>query len=139
MIGVEELVLVAPPGEAKEAPLDRKDLNDLRFVESPMSGRRRLAERRLQDLGVHERRIAIELGHPEAMKCAVEEGVGAAMLFRGSVQADIERGTLAELRVDGADLSFPVLLLIRKDKVLSRAQAALLGEIRAVCEVGVPA
>jgi DNA-binding transcriptional LysR family regulator len=139
VIGVEELVLVGPPHDAREAPLDRKDLNDLRFVESPMSGRRRLAERRLQDLGVHERRIAIELGHPEAMKRAVEEGVGAAMLFRGSVQEDIERGSLAELRIEGADLSFPVLLLIRKDKVLSRAGAALLGEIRAVCAVGVPA
>jgi DNA-binding transcriptional LysR family regulator len=138
VIGVEELVLVAAPGDARAEPLTRADLSEVRFVESPMSGRRKLAERRLQDFGVHERRIAIELGHPEAMKRAVEEGVGAAMLFRGAVHDDIERGTLAELRIDGADLSFPVLLLIRKDKVLSKAQAALLADIRAVCAVPEP-
>lgn len=138
LIGEEELVLVSAPDDARSAPLSREELGEVRFVESPMSGRRKLAERRLQECGLHERRIALELGHPEAMKRAVEEGVGAAMLFRGSVQQDIERGSLCVLQIDGADLAFPVLLLIRKDKVLSRAQKALLTEIRAECALPEP-
>jgi DNA-binding transcriptional LysR family regulator len=132
-IGEEELVVVAAPSEAIAAPLTREDLAALPFVESPMSGRRSLADRRLRDFGVQERQVALELGHPEAMKRAVEEAVGAAMLFRGAVREELGRGSLVELRVDGVDLAFPVLLMMRRDKILSRAQAALLDEIRVAC------
>lgn len=135
VIGEEELVVVTAPGAASTAPLSPEDLAELRFVESPMSGRRKLADRRLADFGVPERRIAIELGHPEAMKQAVEYGVGAAMLYRGSIQEELLRGTLTEHPLEGADLSFPVLLLVRRDKILSRAQSALLGEIRLACQL----
>lgn len=133
VIGEEELVVVTAPGAAPATPLGPDDVAELRFVESPMSGRRKLADRRLADLGVPDRKIAIELGHPEAMKQAVEYGVGAAMLFRGSIQDELLRGTLAEQPLEGADLAFPVLLLVRRDKIFSRAQSALLGEIRLAC------
>jgi DNA-binding transcriptional LysR family regulator len=136
-IGEEELIVVAAPAAASAVPLTREDLAGLRFVESPMSGRRKLADRRLRDFGVSDRHVAIELGHPEAMKRAVEEEVGAAMLFRGTVKDELERGTLVELAVEGVDLAFPVLLMMRADKVLSRAQTELLGEIRVAC--GAPA
>jgi DNA-binding transcriptional LysR family regulator len=134
-IGVEELIVVAAPEEASAAPLTREELAELRFVESPMSGRRRLADRRLRDFGVAERHVVIELGHPEAMKRAVEEGVGVTMLFRGVVQEELERGSLVELGVEGVDLAFPVLLMVRSDKTLSRAQTTLLEEIRAAYAV----
>jgi LysR family transcriptional regulator, low CO2-responsive transcriptional regulator len=132
-IGEEELIVVAAPGEALVGPLSAAELTELRFVESPMSGRRKLADRRLRDFGVGERRVAVELGHPEAMKRAVEEGVGAAMLFRGAVKDELERGSLVELAIEGVDLFFPVLLMVRTDKLLSHAQEMLLTEIRAAC------
>lgn len=132
-IGIEELVIVAPTELASSAPLSAEEVAELRFVESPMSSRRKLADRRLWDFGVQARKVAIELGHPEAIKRAVEGGVGVAMLFRGAVRDELECGSLVELELEGADLSFPLLLISHVDKTPSQAQKTLLEQIRIAC------
>lgn len=134
VIGVEELVLVAAPdSDLGEAPLGHEELSELPFVESLMSGRRELAARHLREYGVERLNIVMELGHPEAMKRAVEQGAGVALLFGRSVREDVARGQLRQVPIEGADLAFPVLLLTRRDKEMSSAQTELIQQIRDEC------
>ena len=93
--------------------------------------RRLIVDRLLADLGVPERRIAIELGHPEAMKSATREGLGVCILFRSSVTRELEEGVLREVAIEGAELSVPVLMLARRGKRPTVLQAQLIEAIEA--------
>jgi DNA-binding transcriptional LysR family regulator len=128
-LGEDELVLVSSP--RGEPPTDRvspAELGSLPFVEI---WHQRPFDRRLRQLGLGDRRVVIELGHPEAVKRAVKEGVGVSILFRTSVQDELDRGELREVVVQGVDLAVPVYLIYRRDKVFSRAQRELMDVIRA--------
>jgi DNA-binding transcriptional LysR family regulator len=78
----------------------------------------------------------IELGHPEAVKRAVKEGVGVSVLFRTSVQDELDSGQLREIAIEGVDLSVPVFLVYRRDKRFSEAQSALMDLVRAQWATG---
>lgn len=51
-------------------------------------------DRRLRGLGVVQRNVVLQLGHPEAMKRATQDGLGVALLFRSAVQQELRVGTL---------------------------------------------
>jgi LysR family transcriptional regulator, low CO2-responsive transcriptional regulator len=130
-IGFEDLVLVASEDFAsRDKSLSAEEVSLLPFVDSPMSGRRELAMWRMKEFGVSRLNIVMELGHPEAMKRAVVNGAGVAMLFRRSVSEDLESGHLTELSMDGSNLHFPIMLLTRVDKELSPTQTELVDAIR---------
>ncbi|WP_321391672.1 LysR substrate-binding domain-containing protein [uncultured Desulfuromusa sp.] len=58
---------------------------------------------------------AIELGHTEAIKKAVEAGLGVSCLSRLAVQRELENGWLVEIRTD-LKLQRPLTLLLRKNE-----------------------
>lgn len=131
-IGTDKLALVtAPDSDVPASPISKAQLADLAFVEAQQGSiRRRFSDAALRELGVRERNIAIEMGHPEAMKRAVMAGLGIAMLFRSAITAELEAGTLREVEVEGAQFDGPVYLVHRKDKLFSAAHLELLEEIR---------
>jgi LysR family transcriptional regulator, low CO2-responsive transcriptional regulator len=133
-IGLEPLVLVAPSDDqlVGRGEITPDALARLPFVESPKGMlRRTLTDRMLQRAGVPSRRITIQLGHPEAMKRAVRDGLGIALLFRSSVEQELEDGTLRELRLPDAEFYSPIYLIHRKGKLFSASQQDLLEAIRA--------
>jgi DNA-binding transcriptional LysR family regulator len=87
-------------------------------------------ERRLRAAGVIERNIVLQLGHPEAMKRAVQEGLGVTLLFRTAVARELEQGLLREVRVAGVDVAVPIALVYRKGKSFSALHKRLMAEIR---------
>jgi len=132
-LGHEELVLVAAPGaEPAGGEVGPEELAGLPFVEAPEGiVRRRFVDRCLGAVGLGERDVVLELGHPEAMKRAVRDGVGVSMLFRSAVAEEVELGMLREVRLAGADVRVPVYLVHRKGKEFSPPHRALLDAIRA--------
>ena len=132
MLGVEDIVLVtAADGNPCPTTIDLSDLAAIPLVASPRgSVRRRLVEDALARLNAPERRTVIEFGHPEAMKRAVLGGLGAAFLFRSSVDDELSRGDLRELRFRDATLTVTIYAVRRADKTLSRLQELLLEAIR---------
>ncbi len=132
LLGHEPLVVVSAPGHpAATRPVSNAELADLPFVESPKGLlRRSLVDRQLADMGLHEREVVIELGHPEALKRATQEGLGVCVLFRSAVETELAAGTLAEVRPAEASLSVDIYAVRRKAKVLSAVQEDLLGAIR---------
>lgn len=132
-LGEEELLLVAAPNtEPVEDNVPRDRLTDLPFVSPPLAlQRRRMEDRQLWKLGISQRRVVIELGHPEAMKTAAQRGLGIAMLFRSAVEDDLANGSLREVRIDSYNrMSLPVLLIRRRDKHFSPLQQLLYDTVK---------
>jgi DNA-binding transcriptional LysR family regulator len=132
-LGEDRIVLVAAPdGEPSASTISAGELSRLTFIEVPGGiVRRSVVERQLRRLGVKDRNVVLELGHPEAMKRAVREGVGVAMLFRSAVHEELEHGILREIAVDGLDVVFPIYVVYRKGKSFSPLHRELLDHIRA--------
>jgi LysR family transcriptional regulator, low CO2-responsive transcriptional regulator len=127
-----ELILVASPGDTDVGDVVAiEDLSRLRYVCSPGTRpRRRLVDAALETIGVRERRIAIQLGHPEALKRATASGIGVCFVLRSSVGSELEHGTLREVAIEGARLTVPIVIVQRADKRFSPLQDVLRATIR---------
>jgi len=132
-IGYEELaVVVGASWPQTQLPSSIAQLGELPFVEAQEGSlRRSFIEAELRRVGLGGRRVAIQLGHPEAMKQVVMAGLGVACLFRSSVVRELESGSLKEIRLPGLYLKGPLYLIYRRDKLFSAAQSALLARLRA--------
>lgn len=130
-LGVDEVVLVAAPGFLPDEPLTLESLGTLPFIEAEGTVRRSYVDHRLRELGVGERRVAMQLGHPEAMKRAARSHIGVTMLFRTAVAEDLAHGTLMEVPVQGLHLTVPVSLISRRNKTFSPLHIELIDRIRA--------
>lgn len=135
LIGEDEVIVVSGTQLAASAdePLTPAALAALPFIETPGGRMRRsFVDDQLKRLGIGERRIVMELGHPEAMKWAVKENLGVSLLFRSAVAADLDRGELREMHVEGARFAMPVFLVHRKGKLFTSLHLDLIAEIRAL-------
>jgi LysR family transcriptional regulator, low CO2-responsive transcriptional regulator len=127
-----ELILVASPGDTDVGDaVAIEDLSRLRYICSPGTRpRRRLVDAALETIGVRERRIAIQLGHPEALKRATASGIGVCFVLRSSVGSELEHGTLREVAIEGARLTVPIVIVQRADKRFSPLHDVLRATIR---------
>jgi DNA-binding transcriptional LysR family regulator len=80
--------------------------------------------------------IVMEMGHPEAVKRAVESGVGIACLSSLTVCREVENGWLKSLNVDGVDMTRQLLIIYRKDKVMTDAMNEFLDfcDVMSTCD-----
>jgi DNA-binding transcriptional LysR family regulator len=127
-----ELLLVASPNDSHVGDVVTvDDLARLRYVDS-LRGRprRRLVDEALDGIGVHDRQIAIQLGHPEALKIATARGVGVCLMLAASVRTELTAGVLRQVAIEDASLSVPIQLVRRTDKRLSALQDVLLATVR---------
>jgi DNA-binding transcriptional LysR family regulator len=131
-LGEEDLVLVtAPDGEPSEPSVPIERLATLPFICSPAAlTRREMEDRRLREHGVARENIVIALGHPEAMKRAAIDGLGATLLFRSAVRQELDHGRLREVAINDARLRVPILLVYRRSKRFSPLQQQLIEAIR---------
>jgi len=89
------------------------------------SGSKSLVERALADRGLTIQ-PAMSLGSTEAIKRAVMEGVGVAIVSAMSVKTEIEAGRLVELRVKGLTIDRPCYLMRPQGRTKSPALQAFL-------------
>jgi DNA-binding transcriptional LysR family regulator len=131
-IGSDELVVLAPAtGLVDGTDITAGELALLPFVEAQDGSiRRAFADRQLEAMGIPNRRVVMEFGHPEAMKTAVAGGIGVACLFRSAVQREVASGDLRVLNVDGARMTGPVWLVHRRQRSLSAVHRELIDNIR---------
>lgn len=134
------VVVAAPDAEPREPSITVEELARLPSVESPGGLiRRKLVDRQLAKLGIGDRNVVMELGHPEAMKRAAMGGLGVTLQFRSAVADDIAAGRLREIEIADATLSVPVFLVARKGKFVSAIQRDLIDAIRGAFGADVPA
>jgi LysR family transcriptional regulator, low CO2-responsive transcriptional regulator len=130
-IATERLVLVAPPDDSPEPTVITPDLlPKLDYVEAQKGSlRRSFTDRMLGSVGVKERHVIVELGHPEAMKQMVASGVGVCWLFESAVRHELENKSLKELHVEGVDIWGPIFLVHRTDKFFSALHRSLIEQL----------
>ena len=124
----DEVMLVAPPGHAliRKRIVGPKDIAGEPFIfREQGSATQAAVERglRASDLQV---KAVMEMSNPEAVKQAVQGGLGLAFLSRFAVEAELKAGTLAAVRVRGLAVRRELKIVHRRDKHLSRAVRAFI-------------
>jgi DNA-binding transcriptional LysR family regulator len=108
------------------------------FVREPLiqrengSGSRRCLERALRSVGQDpgELKTVLEVGGNEAIKDAVLQGVGLAVLSRRSVHHEVFNGTIRVLSVTGLNLARDLFLVRDRRRQLSTAAQTFLSHLR---------
>ncbi len=114
----DELVVFAAPDHpmARSRGLGDRALRQLPWIlREPGSGTRQAFDRAMHGL-LPELDIAMELQHTEAIKRAVEAGLGVGCLSRISLVDAFRRGSLVPLKVPGRDFSRELYLVTHRRK-----------------------
>lgn len=80
---------------------------------------------------VHLLHVVTRIGHTEAIKKAVEAGVGAACLSELAICRELEQGWLKSLHIDEINMRRQISIIQHRDKLTTR----LMGEFLRFCEV----
>jgi DNA-binding transcriptional LysR family regulator len=130
-IADDELVLVVSPahplaGSRRIAPARLR--GEPLVVREPGSGSRRCVERALDSVGLSssELTIAMEMNSNEAIRGAVERGVGAAFLSRSVVSREVTEHKLALVGVQGLHVKRHLFLISDTRRPLPPAGRAFL-------------
>jgi DNA-binding transcriptional LysR family regulator len=134
----DELVAIVPPTHelAGAAPLPCRRLVDFPFIcREEGSGTREVINDYLGDVlgGDGALKITMELGSPEAVKGAVEAGMGVSIVSTATVQKELRLGTLVALRLE-PPLFRPFSFVHQKHKFRLRMMEELLDFARAYCK-----
>jgi DNA-binding transcriptional LysR family regulator len=80
--------------------------------------------------------VVMEMGHPEAVKRAVESGAGITCLSALSICREAEHGWLKGLKVEGLDMRRELKIIQRKDLEISDALAEFLSfcDVMTICD-----
>jgi DNA-binding transcriptional LysR family regulator len=130
--GEDELVLVVGPEHpwAGAGRIDPAALAHVRLIAREAgSGTRQVYESEL-----HRREVIlptpVELGGIEAVKRAVEAGLGVAILSRFSVGRELAEGRLHAVELEGIRLARPLVLIHHAQKRFASAALSLLEAVR---------
>jgi len=130
----DELVVLAAPSDplANNEVFDvAEDMKNSRWImRESGSGTAAIFRSKMKDY-LDEVNIVMEMGHPEAVKRAVESGVGIACLSALTICREVENGWLKSLKVAGVDMKRQLYVISRKDMQMSDA----LVEFLAFCDV----
>jgi DNA-binding transcriptional LysR family regulator len=134
----DHLVAIVPPGHALA---NETSLKFARLLEYPFicreegSGTREVIGDYIDKLpdSSSSLNIAIELGSPEAVKGAVEAGMGVSVVSRATIQKELRLQTLVALNLD-PPLERPFSFVHQKQKFRLRVMEELLEFARAYCE-----
>jgi DNA-binding transcriptional LysR family regulator len=134
----DQLVAIVP---TKHPLADRDAVRVTELLEYPYIGReegsgtREVIYEYLSDLGLdaNDVHISMELGSPEAIKGAVEAGMGVSIVSRVTIQKELQLGTLVALNLDPS-LERPFAFVHQKQKFRRRAMNELLEFARGYCK-----
>lgn len=124
----DELVVFCAPDHpfAQRPALDDRDLREASWiVREPGSGTRQTFEHAMHGI-LSELRIVLELQHTEAIKSAVQAGIGVGCLSRLALEHAFARGALVPCRVPGRDLHRQFYFVLHQQKHRSAGIAAWL-------------
>jgi DNA-binding transcriptional LysR family regulator len=133
----DRLVAIVPPGHelASRKVIKMTELLDYPFIcREEGSGTREVIEGHIckTDECRHTMKIAMELGSPEAVKGAVEAGMGISVVSNATIQKELRLGTLVAVQID-PPLERPFSFVHQKQKFRVRVMEELLEFARAYC------
>lgn len=133
----DRLVAIVPPAHelAGKKKVNVKELIAHAYIaREEGSGTREVIEEYLTATGMKpaDMSVAMELGSPEAIKGAVEAGMGVSIVSEVTIHKELQLGTLVSLQLD-PPLERPFSFVHQKQKFRQRAMDELLVFARAYC------
>ncbi|MDX1824482.1 MAG: selenium metabolism-associated LysR family transcriptional regulator [Thiohalomonadales bacterium] len=133
----DHLVLIVPPAHelAQEDVVPIRRVAEYPFIcREEGSGTREVMIESMQHAGVSpaDLNIAMELGSLEAIKGAVEAGMGVSILSNATIQKELKLGTLVAVQLD-PPIDRPFSFVHQKQKFRVRAMDELLSFARGYC------
>ncbi|WP_271252664.1 LysR family transcriptional regulator [Pseudanabaena sp. Chao 1811] len=130
----DELALILPTSHAlaQVGALPIDELYKLQFITlDSQSTIRKAIDRVLLDSGVDPRQleIAMELNSIEAIKNAVQAGLGAAFLSVTAIEKELQMGALQQVRIDGVVIKRMLLQIRNPNRYRSKATEAFCNEV----------
>jgi DNA-binding transcriptional LysR family regulator len=135
---MDQLVLVVPPEHelSRQKVFNVQQLHNYPYIcREEGSGTREVLRDVLHQHGLeqNELNVVMELGSPEAIKGAVEAGMGVSILSRSTVGKELRLGTLVAVKLDPA-IERPFSFVHQKQKFRLRAMEELLQFAREYCQ-----
>ncbi len=130
----DELALILPTShqlaQVEALPID--ELYKMQFITlDSQSTIRKAIDRVLLDSGVDPRQLEIvmELNSIEAIKNAVQAGLGAAFLSVTAIEKELQMGALKQMRIDGVVIKRMLLQIRNPNRYRSKATEAFCNEV----------
>ena len=120
----DELVLFTSPDHrwAESGSITKEELMKEPFISRELgSGTREVVEEKLQQGGVTDLNVTMELGNSSAITTAVAAGLGVSILSRRVIHAQLESGMLKQVHIDDLPLDREFFLITVVDHYLSPA------------------
>ena len=134
----DQLVVIVPPGHdlANEDMVPLKRLADFPFIcREEGSGTREVMLESMHRAGMSDSELSVsmELGSLEAIKGAVEAGMGISVISSATIQKELKLGTLVAIKTD-PPIVRPFSFVHQKQKFRMRAMDELLSFARNYCK-----
>ena len=134
----DKLVFICPPQHplAKKRKITVDDLQELPFVaREEGSGTREFINAYFakNNMELHDLNVKVEVGSPEAVKSAVEAGLGVSIVSQATVVKELKLGTLAA-RLLEPQLERPFSIVFRRQKFRLHAMDKFMDFAHARCE-----
>ena len=136
---VDQLVVIVPPTHAlaERESITMQDLAQYPFIcREEGSGTREVIMEYMtaQGMDKNDLSVCLELGSSEAIKGAVEAGMGVSILSRATIEKELELKTLKPIMLD-PPLERPFSFVRQRQKFRLRAMEELLNFARSYCEI----
>lgn len=135
---MDRMVLIVPPGHElagkKSVPIN--ELTNYPYIcREEGSGTREVMLESMNSAGANpgDLNIVMELGSPEAVKGAVEAGMGISILSRATIDKEIKLGSLVAIELEDP-IERPFSFVHQKQKFRLRAMEMLLDFARTYCK-----
>ncbi|MEB3356169.1 MAG: LysR family transcriptional regulator [Synechococcales bacterium] len=130
----DELALILPVFHplARNITVQKDDLYKLQFIAlDSQSTIRKVIDQVLSRSGIETRRLKIEmeLNSIEAIKNAVQSGLGAAFVSISAIEKELQMGVLHRSRIDGVVVNRMLAVIINPNRYRSKAADAFIQEI----------
>ncbi|MEM9770838.1 MAG: LysR family transcriptional regulator [Cyanobacteria bacterium P01_D01_bin.73] len=130
----DELALVLPPSHslARRDVIEREDLYNLSFISlDSQSTIRKVIDSVLgqSNVDIRRMRIEMELNSVEAIKNAVQAGLGAAFVSIAAIEKELQMGTLKRIEVESLTIQRTLKVITNPNRYRSKAAEAFTQDV----------
>lgn len=130
----DELALIMAPSHslARHGTIQKEDLYKLQFITlDSQSTIRKVIDQVLTRSGIETRRIKVEmeLNSIEAIKNAVQSGLGAAFVSISAIEKELQMGILRRIRIEDMVVNRTLSVIVNPTRYRSKAAHAFMEEI----------
>jgi DNA-binding transcriptional LysR family regulator len=130
----DELVLILPPKHLlnRGEVISRDELYQMRFIAlDTQSTIRKVIDKILSqyDIDTSRFRVEMELNSIEAIKNAVQSGLGTAFVSNSAITKELELGTLQRGRIENISIRRTLWLIVNPNRYQSRAAETFTREV----------